>query len=142
MADFTYFIRERVKLNGVERGTNVERTIEGINYADGRVMSIPSGSVTEIINLDNLPGAGTFVSSSVKYARLTNLSTGSINLEVSGSTAQVNFLVTGSGTFMFSSEFVDDATFNIADFEYGDLRSIKASPVEAQATINYFIVTT
>ena len=33
MANFTYFIRERVKLNGVERGTNVEKTIQGINYA-------------------------------------------------------------------------------------------------------------
>lgn len=142
MADFTYFIRERVKLNGVERGTNVERTIEGINYADSRVMSIPNGEVTEIINLDNLPGAGTFVSSSVKYARLTNLSTGSINLEVSGSTSQTNFLVTGSGTFMFSSEFVDDGTFSIGDFEYGDLRSIKASPIDSQATVSYFIVTT
>lgn len=139
MADFTYFIRERVKLNGVERGTNVERTITGINYADGRVMSIPSGSITEIINLDNLPGAGTFVSSSVKYARVTNLSTGSINLQVSGSTSEMNFLVTGSGTFMFSSEFVNE-TF--ADFEYGDLRSIKASPIDSQATVGYFIVTT
>lgn len=139
MADFTYFIRERVKLNGVERGTNVERTITGINYADGRVMSIPSGSITEIINLDNLPGAGTFVSSSVKYARVTNLSTGSINLQVSGSTSEMNFLVTGSGTFMFSSEFVNEI---FADFEYGDLRSIKASPIDSQATVGYFIVTT
>ena len=125
MANFTYFIRERVKLNGVERGSNVEKTIQNINYADTRVMSIPSGSMTEIINLDNLPGAGTFVSSSVKYARISNLSTGSINLQVSGSTIEMNYLVTGSGTFMFSSEFVNE-TFN--DFEYGDLRSIKATP--------------
>lgn len=139
MADFTYFIRERVKLNGVERGTNVEKTITGINYADGRVMSIPSGSMTEIINLDNLPGAGTFVSSSVKYARVTNLSTGSINLQVSGSTSEMNFLVTGSGTFMFSSEFVNETFSN---FEYGDLRSIKASPIDSQASVGYFIVTT
>lgn len=139
MADFTYFIRERVKLNGVERGTNVERTITGINYADERVMSIPSGSITEIINLDNLPGAGTFVSSSIKYARITNLSTGSINLQISGSTSEMNFLVTENGSFTFSSEFVNE-TFN--DFEYGDLRSVKASPVESQATISYFLVTT
>ena len=91
MANFTYFIRERVKLNGVERGTNVEKTIQGINYADTRVMSIPSGSMTEIINLDNLPGAGTFVSSSVKYVRISNLSTGSLNLQVSGSTVEMNY---------------------------------------------------
>jgi hypothetical protein len=65
MANFTYFIRERVKLNGVERGTNVEIRIPGINHADSRVMNIPSGSLTEVINVDNLPGAGQFVSSSI-----------------------------------------------------------------------------
>jgi hypothetical protein len=46
MAKFTYFIRERVKLDGVERGTNFETSITGINYADSRTMSIPSGSIT------------------------------------------------------------------------------------------------
>ena len=139
MAKFTYFIRERVKLNGVERGTNFETSITGINYADSRVISIPSESVTEIINLDNLPGAGTFVSSSVKYARITNMSTGSVNLQVSGSTAEMNFLLQGSGSFMFSSEYVNETFSN---FEYGNLRSIKASPVDPQATLGYFIATT
>ena len=43
MAKFTYFIRERVKLNGVERGTNFETSMTGIKYADSRIMSIPSG---------------------------------------------------------------------------------------------------
>ena len=139
MANFTYFIRERVKLNGIERGTNVEKTIEGINYADTRVMSIPSGSLTEVINLDNLPGAGTFVSSSVKYIRISNLSTESINLQISGSTTEMNYLVQGNGTFMLNSEFVNES---FSDFEYGDLRSIKASPVETSATLSYFIATT
>lgn len=139
MAKFTYFIRERVKLNGVERGTNFEASIDDIQYADGRVMSIPSGSVTEIINLDNLPGAGTFVSSSVRYARISNMSSGSINLQVSGSTAEFNFLLHSSGSFMFSSEYVNE-TFD--NFSYGDLRSIKASPEAEEATVGYFIVTT
>lgn len=139
MANFTYFIRERVKLGGVERGTNVERTIEGINYADNRIMSIPSGSMTEVINLNNLPGPGTFVSSSVKYARITNLSTGAINLQISGSSSEVNLLITGSSSFIFSTEFINE-TFD--NFQYGDLRSIKATPVEETATIGYFIATT
>lgn len=139
MANFTYFIRERVKLNGVERGTNVEISIPDVNYADGRVMSIPSGSMTEIINVDGLPGAGTFVSSSIKYARLTNLSTGSVNIQVSGSASEMNYLVTGSGSFIFSSEYVSNTFSN---FSYGDLRSIKATPIDSEATISYFIVTT
>jgi len=140
MANFTYFIRERVKLNGVERGTNVEIKIPGINYSDNRVMTIPSGSITEVINVDNLPGAGTFTSSSIKYARVTNLATSSINLEVSGSTSQMNFLITGSGSFIFSTEFVAPS-FN--QFIYNDLRSIKATALTGGgATLSYFIALT
>jgi hypothetical protein len=140
MANFTYFIRERVKLNGVERGTNVEVKIPGINYSDNRVMTIPSGSITEIINVDNLPGAGTFVSSSIKYARITNHATSSINLEVSGSTSQMSFLITGSGSFMFSTEFVVPL-FN--EFIYNDLRAIKATALTGGgATLSYFIALT
>jgi hypothetical protein len=139
MANFTYFIRERVKLNGIERGTNVEVRIPGINHSDSRIMNIPSGSITEIINVENLPGAGQFVSSSIKYARISNLSTGSINLEISGSTSQMNYLISGSGSFMFSTEFVNE-TFN--SFTYGDLKSIKASPLDPNATVGYFIALT
>tara|TARA_R100000027_G_scaffold56941_1_gene46412 strand:+ start:726 stop:1145 length:420 start_codon:yes stop_codon:yes gene_type:complete len=139
MANFTYFIRERVKLNGIERGTNVEVRIPGINHSDSRIMNIPSGSITEIINVENLPGAGQFVSSSIKYARISNLSTGSINLEISGSTSKMNYLISGSGSFMFSTEFVNE-TFN--SFTYGDLKSIKASPLDPNATVGYFIALT
>lgn len=139
-ANFTYFIRERVKLEGVERGTNVEIRIPSISYADNRIMNIPSGSTTEVINVDNLPGAGQFVSSSIKYARLTNLSDDNINLQISGSTSEQHYLLSPSGSFMFSSEYVNE-TFN--DFEYGDLRSIKAQSIDsAGSTLGYFIALT
>lgn len=140
MANFTYFIRERVKLEGVERGTNVEIRIPSISYADNRVMNIPSGSEVEVINVANLPGAGQFVSSSIKYARITNLSEENIDLHVSGSTSEQHYLLSPSGSFMFSSEFVNE-TFN--DFEYGDLRSIKAQSIHSSgSSLSYFICTT
>ena len=143
-ANFTYFIRERVKLEGVERGTNVEIRIPSISYADNRVMNIPSGRHTEVINVDNLPGAGTFVSSSIKYARITNLSDDNVDLQVSGSTSNQHYLLAPSGSFMFSSEYVNE-DFN--SFEYGDLRSIKARSIGAgvdgfSSTLSYFIALT
>ena len=135
-ANFTYFIRERVKLEGVERGTNVEVRIPSISYADNRVMNIPSG----VINVDNLPGAGTFVSSSIKYARVTNLSNDNIDLQISGSTSNQHYLLSPSGSFMFSSEYVSDSFSN---FTYGDLRSIKAQSIDSTgSTIGYFIALT
>ena len=139
-ANFTYFIRERVKLEGVERGTNVEVRIPSISYADNRVMNIPSGVHSEVINVDNLPGAGTFVSSSIKYARVTNLSDDNIDLQISGSTSNQHYLLSPSGSFMFSSEYVSDS-FN--NFTYGDLRSIKAQSIDSTgSTIGYFIALT
>lgn len=139
MANFTYFIRERVKLNGRERGTTHETTITGINYADSRIMSIPSGSMTELINVAALPGAGVFPSSSLQYARISNMSTGSINLQISASTATYNFLVSGSGSFILNTAL---ATNTFSNFTYGDIRSIKASPIDSTATVEYFVATT
>ena len=139
-ANFTYFIRERVKLEGVERGTNVEIRIPSISYADNRVMNIPSGSVTEVINVDNLPGAGQFVSSSIKYARITNLSNDNIDLHISGSTSEQHYLLSPSGSFMFSSEYVNE---NFNDFTYGDLKSVKAQSIDPTgSTIGYFLALT
>ena len=139
-SNFTYFIRERVKLEGVERGTNVEIRIPSISYADSRVMNIPSGSVTEVINVDNLPGAGQFVSSSIKYARITNYSNENVDLQISGSSTQQHYLISPSGSFMFSSEYVNETFSNV---EYGDLRSIKAQSIDASgSTLAYFIALT
>lgn len=139
MANFTYFIRERVKIDGRERGTTHETTLTGINYADSRIMYIPSGTMTEIINVAALPGAGTFQSSSLKYARLSNMSSGSINLQISASNGTFNFLVSGSGSFMINSAL---ATNTFSNFTYGDVRSIKASPIDTQAVVEYFVATT
>ena len=140
MANFTYFIRERVKINGRERGTSRETTLTGINYADSRIMSIPSGAMTEIINVAALPGAGTFVSSSLQYARISNMSTGSINLQILvGTSTTYNFLVAGSGSFIINSAL---ATSTFTNFTYGDIKSVKASPMDSQAIVEYFVATT
>ncbi len=139
-SNFTYFIRERVKLRGVERGTNVEVRIPSISYTDSRIMYIPSGSVTEVINSENLPGAGTFISSSIKYVRLTNLSHDSIDLHISGSSSEQHYLLRSSGSFMVSSEYVNE---NFNNWEYGDLKSIKAQSIDSSgSTLGYFIALT
>lgn len=139
MANFTYFIRERVKINGVERGTNYEATISDVNHADNRVMTLQSGSMVDIVKLDDIVGAGTFVSSSLAYLRLSNHSTGSVNVQITGSAASTNLLLEGKGTLMLNTEFADNTFSN---FEYGSISSIKAQPVESTAVIEYFVVTT
>ena len=48
MADFTLLIKERVLLEGTERGSDYSLTISNINNADNRIVTIPSGSETTI----------------------------------------------------------------------------------------------
>jgi hypothetical protein len=133
MGNFTYFIRERVQLNGIERGGSYEATINEIKSVDNRVMSIYTGSLTEIVNLNS------YISSSVKYVRVTNTSTGSVNLQLSGSSAQLNLRLDANGSLVFSSEYIS-STFD--NFVYGNLQSIKGSPIDTESVITYFIVTT
>jgi hypothetical protein len=75
MATFTSQIFEILTLNGDNVGSSVTQTINGINYVDNRILSVPTGSVTTLFSMDSVPGAGTFVTSSVQYIRVTNNST-------------------------------------------------------------------
>jgi hypothetical protein len=99
MATFTSQIFEILTLNGDDVGSSVTQTINGINYVDNRILSVPTGSVTTIFNMDGNPGAGTFVTSSIQYIRVTNNSSQtSIKLIVESS-----FMSTASFTFNSAS---------------------------------------
>ena len=86
MANLNYFIQERVKLNGKERGTSFNVALPSASNHDERVFSIASGSFSDVVDFSNTVGAGQFVSSSLMYFRFTNHSTGSVILQVSSST--------------------------------------------------------
>jgi hypothetical protein len=75
MATFTSQIFEILTLNGDNVGSSVTQTINNINYVDNRILSVPTGSVTTLFSMDSVPGAGTFVTSSIQYVRVTNNST-------------------------------------------------------------------
>jgi len=140
MADFTYYIKERVKIEGKERGTSYSFTIPNIEYVDERIVNVPTGSTTELFSLSNLPGAGAFVSSSIKYIRITNMTTGSnVNLQISSSRSTANLLISGGGTFFLSTGLM---TGSLTNFAYDTIRSIKVEPSGSSAKIEYLIATT
>lgn len=140
MADFTYYIRERVKIDGKVKEASFTNTIAGVEYMDERTLQIPSGSVTELINLANLPGAGTFISSSIQYVRITNMSLSTkVNLQISASSGTTNVLVNEGGTFFLSTGLI---TGSLTNFTYDNIKSIKAQPSGSSAKIGYIIATT
>lgn len=139
MAIFTLKITEQLTLNGDDVGSSVTQTISNINYIDNRILSIPTGSVTTIFSMDSVPGAGTFVTSSFQYGRITNNSTVvPIKLIVSSSTEAMSFLIATGSSFMLSTSKITGSTTGLL---FSDIKSVKVEPSSSAASIEYYILT-
>lgn len=140
MATFTSQIFEILTLNGDNVGSSVTNTINDINYVDNRILSIPTGSITTLFSMDSVPGAGTFVTSSVQYVRVTNNSTITpIKLIISSSTEAMSYLIATGSSYMISTSKM---TGSESGFDFNDIKSVKAQPSGSAASIEYYIVTT
>ena len=141
MATLTLLIQESLVLDDNDRSNLYRKQITDVNYLDHRTVSIPSGSETVLFKFDNLPGAGTFVTSSLKYARVSNLSeTVPVNIRVSSSLENFSFRVDAGGTFMINSSKVT-GSFDSLNFEYDDIEYIAAEPSSSAAKVEYYIAT-
>jgi hypothetical protein len=140
MATFTSQIYELLTLNGDNVGSSVTNTINNVNYVDNRIFSILSGSVTTLFSMDSVPGAGTFVTSSVQYVRVTNNSTTvPVKLIVSSSTEAMSYLIATGSSYMMSTSKMTGSTSGL---NFSDVKSVKAEPSGSSASIEYYIVTT
>jgi hypothetical protein len=144
MATFTSQIFEILTLNGDNVGSSVTNTINDINFVDNRILSIPTGSVTTLFSMDSVPGAGTFVTSSIKYVRVTNNSTlFPVKLIVSSSTEAMSYLISAGSSYMIStSKMTGSVSVSTSSFNFSDIQSVKAQPSGSAASIEYYIATT
>lgn len=141
MANLYVTITEEITLpNSPTQKTNVFQTISGVNYVDARVMNCPSGSQTSIFNLSANPGAGTFTTSSLQYARITNNSTVPIKLMVSASISKASFMVATGSSFYISTSQLTGSIDNSLTLE--NISSVSIFPSGSSAEIEYFIATT
>jgi hypothetical protein len=139
MAIFTLKIIEQLTLNGDDVGSSITQTINNINYIDNRILNVPTGSVTTIFSMDSVPGAGTFVSSSFQYGRITNNSTVvPIKLIVSSSTEAMSFLIATGSSFLLSTSKITGSTSGLL---FNDIKSVKIEPSGSAASIEYYILT-
>ena len=140
MATFTSQIYEILSLNGDDVGSSVTNTINNVNYVDNRILSVPSGSVTTLFSMDSVPGAGTFVTSSVQYVRVTNNSTTTpVKLIISSSTEAMSYLIATGSSYMLSTSKMTGSTSGLV---FDDIKSVKVQPSGSAASIEYYIVTT
>ena len=90
--------------------------------------------------MDSVPGAGTFVTSSVQYVRVTNNSTVTpIKLIVSSSTEAMSYLIATGSSYMISTSKMTGSTSGLT---FSDIQSVKVQPSSSAASIEYYIVTT
>jgi hypothetical protein len=140
MATFTSQIFEILTLNGDNVGSSVTQTINGINYVDNRILNVPTGSITTIFNMDGNPGAGTFVTSSIQYIRITNNSAQTpIKLIISSSTEAMSYLIATGSSYMMSTSKMTGSTSGLI---FDDIKSVKIQPSSSNANIEYYIATT
>jgi hypothetical protein len=140
MATFTSQIFEILTLNGDNVGSSVTQTINNVNYVDNRILSVPTGSVTTLFSMDSIPGAGTFVTSSIQYVRVTNNSTVTpVKLFVSSSTEAMSYLIATGSSYMISTSKMTGSTSGLT---FNDIQSVKVQPSSSAASIEYYIVTT
>ena len=140
MADLYITIKEEISLlNTPKTTTNIFHKVSGINYVDTRIMNCPSGSQTSVFNLSDTNGAGTFTTSSLQYARITNNSTVvPIKLIVSSSTEAMSFLIATGSSFMLSTSKITGSTTGLL---FSDIKSVKVEPSSSAASIEYYILT-
>tara|TARA_B100001094_G_scaffold317691_1_gene360397 strand:+ start:259 stop:717 length:459 start_codon:yes stop_codon:yes gene_type:complete len=65
-------IQEDIELNGTTRGSKIIHQFSEIAQIDERIMTIPTHDV-DVLLLSSSAGAGTYETSTFKYARFTNL---------------------------------------------------------------------
>jgi hypothetical protein len=143
MADLNVLIRERINIEGTERGTDYNLTLTEINYIDNRIINCPTGSTTTIATFGSLPGAGQFITSSLKYARITNYSsTNQCRLKIRNDQEEnSSFIIAPKGSFYLSSinQSGDSSSFPIIT---ETITSLEIIPSGSDVKIEYFIATT
>jgi len=127
-----------VKNNTIKNETTF--TINSVSNVDRRILTCPSASSVDLFNLDGtLPGAGTFPSSSLKYARISNLDdTNNLAITVSGSQGRMTQEVTPKSTILIASSNITSSIFSGT---FGDdIKFVKAFAVGGNIDVDYTIV--
>jgi hypothetical protein len=115
-------------------------SISNVTNVDRRILTCPQTTSIDLFNLNGSnPGAGTFPSSSLKYARITNLdNTNNIALTISGSTTSFTQEVLPQSSIFVISSNVTSSNFNGT---FGDdINFIQAYAISSSIDVEYTLV--
>lgn len=118
----------------------VRQTINDVTNVDHRILTCPQTTSIDLFNINGInPGAGTFPSSSLKYARITNLdNTYNTAIIISGSNGTFTQKLTPASSLLIFNSDITSSTFN-GDFG-DDISSVKAYAISSSIDIEYTLV--
>lgn len=143
-ATLTVQIQENIELNGTKRGSKITHTFGSIAQIDERIMSVPTYDV-DVLLLSSSAGAGTYTTSTFKYARLTNLDdenflTVTVLSGSSGSKCVQKLLPKTS--MMLCSPALSGSSAGVTFGAFSNFTAVKANADSASVDMSLFIATT
>ena len=142
-------VTEEVTLNGRVLGNTNKHEITGINEVSERILTVPTSQIT-ILSASSGNGAGTFLSSSIKYVRLTNLDdTNFVRLSfLSGSSPQgaadsntSDFKLDANRTMIFTNTAFSGSSTNVEFSAFRQFTNLKGTADTADVDIELFVAT-
>ena len=131
-------------LNTETFNTSNKLTINNIDQADKRILSIPFASEVEIVNFSTAVGAGTFVGANVKYLQIVNKDSANfVRIRVAKTAAQTLDIKLEAGkAFILGNNKESVSETEAAFVSFVDIDSISAQADTADVDIEYFIAST
>lgn len=129
---------EHIVNNNMTKNTIVY-DIPNVTNVDHRVLTCPATTSIDLFTIDDtIPGAGQFVSSSVKYARISNLDN-AVNIAVTISGSQGMFtqkLAPVSSMFLAGPEITSSFSASFGD----SIQKVMVYPIEGKADVEYVLI--
>lgn len=136
----TIRISEEVELNNKKYGSKIIHTISNINEVAERILTVPTSGVT-LLNLSSSAAMGTFITSDVKYARITNLdNTNYVTLTfASGSQNKFSVKLEPERDYVFTNSSISGSSTGQTFDSFSNFTDLTAKADTASVDIEVFV---
>ena len=133
-------VTEAVVLNNEDHGSTNSVAITGVNEVSKRIMSLTANTDITLATFSTVPAAGQFITSSVKYVRITNLDdANSVNINLGGAAENVWIYLDWGRSLILSqpSSAIDAvASGTVATASLADVTTITGNTANASNIID------
>jgi hypothetical protein len=138
--DFKIKIIEEQAIRNTVNKNEVTYVIPNVTNVDHRILTCPNTTSINLFNVNGPnPGAGTFPSSSLKYARISNLDNAySVAVIVSSSQGTFTQELTPTSSVFFVSSNVTSSKFNGTFGE--NIQSVQIYAISSSVDIEYTLI--